>query len=83
MCMALFFIGLILFALAKNMNTIIIGWLLQGFVGGGIEILAEVIVADMTRHSVQEREKYLGLMAIPVAIDTYEALYWCTIRYLW
>lgn len=65
-CMALFFIGSIVFALAKNMKTIIIGRVLQGFGGGGIDVLAEVILADMT--TLQERSKYLGLMAIPMAI---------------
>jgi len=65
-CMALFFIGSIVFALAKNMNTIIIGRVLQGFGGGGIDVLVEVILTDMT--TLQERAKYMGLMAIPTAI---------------
>ncbi|GAB1194117.1 hypothetical protein APSETT444_003358 [Aspergillus pseudonomiae] len=65
-CMALFFIGSIVFAVAQNMNTIIVGRVLQGFGGGGIDVLAEVILADMT--TLQERAKYLGLMAIPMAI---------------
>lgn len=64
--MTLFFIGSIVFALARNMKTIIIGRVLQGFGGGGIDILAEVILADMT--TLQERAKYLGLMAIPMAV---------------
>ncbi|KAJ5727637.1 MFS transporter [Penicillium malachiteum] len=64
--MGLFFIGSIVFAIAKNMNTIIIGRVLQGFGGGGIDVLSEVILADMT--TLQERSKYLGLMGIPSAI---------------
>lgn len=64
-CMTLFFIGSIVFALAKNMKTIIIGRVLQGLGGGGIDVLAEVILTDMT--TLQERAKYLGLMAIPMA----------------
>lgn len=64
--MVFFFIGSIVFAVAKNMKTIIAGRVLQGFGGGGIDVLAEVILADMT--TLQERSKYLGLMAIPMAI---------------
>lgn len=64
--MALFFIGSIVFAVAQNMKTIIVGRVLQGFGGGGIDVLAEVILADMT--TLEERSKYLGLMAIPMAI---------------
>lgn len=64
--MAFFFAGSIVFAVAQNMNTIIIGRVLQGFGGGGIDVLAEVIVADMT--TLEERSKYLGLIAIPNAV---------------
>ncbi|PYI00606.1 major facilitator superfamily protein [Aspergillus sclerotiicarbonarius CBS 121057] len=64
--MLLFFVGSIVFAVAKNMNTLIVGRVLQGFGGGGIDVLAEVILADMT--TLQERSKYLGLMAIPTSI---------------
>jgi hypothetical protein len=65
-CMALFFVGSVVFALAKDMKTVIIGRVIQGFGGGGIDVLAEVILADMT--TLQERAKYLGLMAIPMAV---------------
>uniref|UniRef100_A0A093VET8 Putative transporter C3H1.06c n=1 Tax=Talaromyces marneffei PM1 TaxID=1077442 RepID=A0A093VET8_TALMA len=65
-CMAFFAVGSIIFALAKNMNMIIVGRVLQGFGGGGIDVLAEIILADMT--TLQERSLYLGLMAIPMAI---------------
>lgn len=64
--MGLFFIGSIAFAVARNMNTIIVGRVLQGFGGGGIDVLVEVILTDMT--TLEERSKYLGLMAIPSAI---------------
>jgi MFS family permease len=64
--MGMFFIGSIVFATAQNMQTIIVGRALQGFGGGGIDVLAEVILADMT--TLQERSKYLGLMAIPMAV---------------
>lgn len=64
--MGLFFIGSIVFATAQNMNTIIVGRVLQGLGGGGIDVLAEVILADMT--TLEERSTYLGLMAIPSAV---------------
>lgn len=64
--MGFFFIGSIVFSTAKNMDTIIVGRVLQGLGGGGIDVLTEVILADMT--TLQERATYLGLMAIPAAI---------------
>ncbi|TGO39832.1 hypothetical protein BHYA_0047g00360 [Botrytis hyacinthi] len=65
-CMAFFFIGSIVFALAKDMNTIIVGRVLQGFGGGGIDVLVEIILSDIT--TLKERSFYLGLMAIPNAV---------------
>jgi MFS family permease len=64
--LGLFFIGSIVFAVAENMSTIIAGRVLQGLGGGGIDVLAQVILADMT--TLEERSKYIGLMAIPTAI---------------
>lgn len=64
--MALFLVGSIVFATAQNMKTIIAGRVLQGLGGGGIDVLVEVILTDMT--TLQERSKYLGLMAIPSAV---------------
>lgn len=64
--MGLFFVGSILFATAQNMGTIIAGRVLQGLGGGGIDVLVQVILADMT--TLEERSKYLGLMAIPSAV---------------
>ena len=65
-CIALFTVGSIIFALAKKMSTIIVGRVLQGFGGGGIDVLAEIVLADMT--TLQERSFYLGLMGIPISI---------------
>jgi MFS family permease len=65
-CMAFFFIGSIVFALGQSMNTIIVGRVFQGFGGGGIDVLAEIVLADMT--TLKERSTYLGLMAIPNAV---------------
>ncbi|KAL6886852.1 major facilitator superfamily domain-containing protein [Trichoderma evansii] len=64
--LGLFFIGSVVFAVARNMKTIIAGRILQGLGGGEIDVLAQVILADMT--TLEERSKYIGLMAIPMAI---------------
>ncbi|KAF5980670.1 major facilitator superfamily transporter [Fusarium coicis] len=65
-CIGLFFIGSITFAVAQNMKTITVGRVLQGFGGGGIDVLIQVILADMT--TLEERSKYLGLMGVPNAV---------------
>jgi len=48
------------------MNTIIVARVLQGFGGGGIDVLVQIILADMT--TLRDLSFYLGLMAIPMAI---------------
>ncbi|KAF5867507.1 putative mfs multidrug transporter protein [Botrytis fragariae] len=63
-CIVFFFISSIVFALAKDMNAIIVGRVLQGFGGGGIDVLVEIILSDIT--ILKERSFYLGLMAIPM-----------------
>lgn len=65
-CMGFFFVGSIVFATAQNMDAIIIGRALQGFGGGGMDVLAEVILADMT--TLQERSKYMGLLGMIMAV---------------
>ena len=65
---AFFFTGSIVFALAKSMGGVIAGRILQGFGGGGLDVLSEIIVTDMT--TLQERSLYLGLMAIPTALGS-------------
>ncbi|KAF1961793.1 MFS general substrate transporter [Byssothecium circinans] len=62
---AIFFIGSIVFAVAKSMPVLIVGRLLQGLGGGGLDVLSEVILADIT--TLQERPLYLGLLALPMA----------------
>ncbi len=64
----LFTVGSLAFALAQNMATIIAGRVLQGLGGGGLDLLGEIIVADITK--LQERSMYLGLMALPIALGT-------------
>ncbi|RYO74664.1 hypothetical protein DL764_010768 [Monosporascus ibericus] len=60
----LFAAGSLLFALAPNMAAVTTGRMLQGLGGGGLNVLGEIIVTDMT--TLQERSLYLGLMALPV-----------------
>lgn len=60
-----FGIGSIVFAVSKNMSTLIVGRFLQGMGGGGMDVLSEVITADIT--TLKERPLYLGLLAIPMA----------------
>lgn len=64
----LFAAGSLVFALAQNMAAIIVGRVLQGLGGGGLNILGEIIVADMT--TLRERSFYLGLMAVPIAFGS-------------
>jgi len=61
----LFGIGSIVFAMAQSMAVVILGRVLQGLGGGGLDVLGEIIVADIT--SLKERPLYLGLLAIPMA----------------
>lgn len=61
----LFIGGSIVFALAPNMAIVILGRVLQGLGAGGLDILGEIIVADMT--NLKERPLYLGLLAIPMS----------------
>lgn len=64
----LFFAGSLVFALAHSMISVIAGRVLQGLGGGGLDVLSEIIVTDMT--TLQERPLYLGLMAIPTALGS-------------
>lgn len=63
-----FLVGSLVFALAQNMPTVIAGRVLQGLGGGGLDVLGEIIVADIT--TLQERPLYLGLMAFPITLGT-------------
>ena len=65
---AFFFAGSIVFALAKSMGRMVASRVLQGFGGGGLDVLSEIIVTDMT--TLQECSLYLGLMAIHTALGS-------------
>lgn len=61
----LFTIGSIIFAVARNMAILIVGRLVQGLGAGGLDVLEEIILADIT--SLKERPLYLGLIAVFIA----------------
>ena len=61
----LFGIGSIVFATAPTMGIAILGRVLQGMSGGGLDVLSEVIVADIT--TLKERALWIGLLSIPMA----------------
>lgn len=61
----IFLTGSIVFAVAQNMGVLILGRILQGLGGGGLDVLGEVILADIT--TLKERPLYLGLFSIPMA----------------
>ena len=62
----LFGIGSIVFAVAPTMGVAIFGRVLQGMGGGGLDVLSEVIVADIT--TLKERALWIGLLSIPMAL---------------
>jgi MFS family permease len=82
----LFALGSLVFAIAQNMVTVVVGRVLQGIGGGGMDLMSEIIVADMT--TLQERSLYLGLLAIPTAIGsilgpTLGALFTANVSWRW
>ena len=60
--MLLFTLGSIVFAVAKSMSIIILGRILQGFGGGGMDILQVIILSDLT--TLRERPLYMGVNAV-------------------
>ncbi|KAJ5992460.1 MFS general substrate transporter [Penicillium sp. IBT 35674x] len=62
---ALFGVGSIIFSVARSMAVLILGRVIQGLGGGGLDVLSEVIVADIT--TLQERAVYIGLLSLPMA----------------
>ncbi|TPX16139.1 uncharacterized protein E0L32_004134 [Thyridium curvatum] len=65
---AFFAAGSLVFALAGNMPAVIAGRVLQGLGGGGMDVLGEIVVADMT--TLRERPVYLGVKALPMAVGS-------------
>ncbi|KAF3061960.1 putative transporter C3H1.06c [Daldinia childiae] len=64
----LFTAGSLSFSLAPNMAAVIAGRVVQGLGGGGLDVLGEIIVSDMT--TLKERPLYVGIMALPIAIGS-------------
>lgn len=60
----LFMVGSVVFAVARNMGVLIAGRLLQGLGAGGLDVLNEIILADIT--TLKERPMYLGYFSIPL-----------------
>lgn len=63
-----FLVGSIVFATANSMVVVIVGRLLQGLGGGGLDVLNEILIVDIT--TLKERPLYIGLMAAPMALGT-------------
>ncbi|KAI1110622.1 MFS general substrate transporter [Nemania sp. NC0429] len=63
--MVLFAAGSIVFAVAPNMAALIAGRVIQGFGAGGLDVLEEMILADIT--SLKERPLYLAMIALAIA----------------
>ncbi|KAL7629713.1 hypothetical protein AAE478_001236 [Parahypoxylon ruwenzoriense] len=59
-----FIIGSIVFAVAQDMGVLITGRVIQGLGAGGLDVLNEIILADMT--TLKERPMYLGYLSIPM-----------------
>ncbi|KAJ6779890.1 hypothetical protein PWT90_08662 [Aphanocladium album] len=64
----LFFVGSIVFAVAQSLPVIILGRAIQGLGCGGIDVLNEIIVADIT--TLKERAFYIGMFSVPMALGT-------------
>ncbi|KAI0165409.1 MFS general substrate transporter [Hypoxylon sp. FL1284] len=64
----LFILGSIVFASARDMGVLITGRVFQGLGCGGLDVLNEIILADIT--TLKERPLYLGLLAVPMAGGT-------------
>lgn len=61
----MFGVGSIVFATAQNMPVAILGRCLQATGGGGLDVLSEVIIADIT--TLKERALWIGLLSFPMA----------------
>lgn len=65
---ALFGIGSVVFAVSQSLPVVIVGRVVQALGGGGLDVLNEVIIADIT--TLNERAFYIGLISIPMALGT-------------
>ncbi|KAI3394933.1 hypothetical protein diail_2105 [Diaporthe ilicicola] len=67
-CYVLFLVGSVVFATANSMVVVIIGRLIQGLGSGGLDVLNEILIVDIT--TLKERPLYMGMMAVPMAVGT-------------
>lgn len=67
-CISLFGIGAALVGAAPSINVLIVGRVIQGIGGGGLDVLVEMIVTDMT--TLMERAFYIGLLNVPTALGS-------------
>ncbi|PYI04061.1 MFS general substrate transporter [Aspergillus sclerotiicarbonarius CBS 121057] len=63
--MVLFAVGSVIFATACNINVVVVGWLIQGLGGGGLDVLETIILTDIT--TLKERPRYQGVMSVSIA----------------
>lgn len=61
----LFAVGSIVFAVSPNMGVLIFGRTIQGLGGGGLDVLSEVITADIT--TLKERAFWIGMLSVPMS----------------
>lgn len=64
----LFVAGSVVGGLAQDMNSLIIGRLIQGLGGGGLMILSQAAIADVV--PARERGKYMGIMGGVFAVSS-------------
>lgn len=64
----LFAISTIVFATTRTISILIVSRLIQGLGAGGLDVLEEVILADIT--TLKERPLYLGPIATVIALGT-------------
>jgi hypothetical protein len=62
----LFGIGSIVFAVSHSMGVLIFGRVLQGLGGGGLDVLSEIITADIT--TLKERAFWIGMLSVPMSL---------------
>jgi len=68
LCIFFFGAGSILMGAAPNMTTVIAGRTIQGVGGGGLDVLSDIILTDMT--TLKERPFYLGILEFVLAAGT-------------
>ncbi|KAF9881658.1 hypothetical protein CkaCkLH20_00804 [Colletotrichum karsti] len=64
----LFIIGSVIFAVSKSMSIAISGRVIQGLGGGGLDVVTEIIIADIT--TLKERPLWIGLLSVPMALGS-------------